>query len=497
MNDIFQFYAILGIKHTASPEATKKAYRNLAKIWHPDRYLNNPVLKAKAEVEIKKINQAYGVIKTYQAEKENINNFVKKNIDPSAKYPARAKVSKTQNTPEFHYQQGVSYAEKQNYSDALTSFAQAIKLNSNYLEAYQYRGFILSKLGYEYQADAEFKKAHQIKVRNKFNKSYNYHEHKYESQVDTYQKSTAKATSTNQAEHILQCYRTILVANKSVRCLAISQQGFIVSVNNALGIDLWQVNTGQKIDILHGHKEKVTCLAISSSGQTLISGSKDKTIKLWDLEKRKIIRTLGKNFSGHLNKIVALVISPNNQTLLSCDADNSLKIWDVNRAREIQNISFSAAITCLAISPDGQLFCSGGLEAQLRIRQLKNGQVIRSINNGAGVLSLAFSPDGNLLATGGFNRTIKLWDLSTARAIYTLEGHLDRVSQVIFSNNGKTLISSSWDKTIKLWNLATGKEIANITGHSSKIYTMAIAPDHKTLISGSADKTIKLWQCNW
>ena len=65
MDDILQCYTLLGITHTATPEEVKKAYRNLAKIWHPDRYTNNPAQKAKAEVEIKKINQAYATIKAY------------------------------------------------------------------------------------------------------------------------------------------------------------------------------------------------------------------------------------------------------------------------------------------------------------------------------------------------------------------------------------------------------------------------------------------------
>ena len=65
MEEISQCYALLGIKHNATPEEVKKAYRNMAKVWHPDRYTNDSVLKAKAEVEIKKINQAYASIKAY------------------------------------------------------------------------------------------------------------------------------------------------------------------------------------------------------------------------------------------------------------------------------------------------------------------------------------------------------------------------------------------------------------------------------------------------
>jgi tetratricopeptide (TPR) repeat protein len=486
MNNISQSYTILGIKHTASPEAAKKAYRNLAKIWHPDRYTDNPLLKAKAEIEIKKINEAYALIKAYQA--DHIDNIIGLGINDF-----QTSVAKQQYTPEFFYQQGLAYAEQKKYDEALTSFAQAIKLNADFLEAYQYRGFILSKLGYEYRADAEFRKVHQIKVRNKTQKS---SAKKYTSQV--YANQQPEFTTTTQTNNFIQCLHDILIGNQPVRHLAISKPNQIfASANYAPEIQLWGLNTGKKVTDLRGHTAPVTCFTISQTGQTLISGSQDKTIRFWDLKEKKNIRTLSGCFNEHFNKVSALAISPDNQTLFSYDANNCLKIWDINRGREINNIAFTATLTCLAVSPDGQLFCCGGLEPQIRIRQTKTGQVIRTINNDSGVLSLAFSPDGNLLATGGFNHQIKLWNLTTGKEIYTLEGHLDRVSKVIFSYDGKSLISSSWDQTIKLWQLTTGKEIASVKAHAAKINTIAIAPDNQTLISSSADQTIKLWQCNW
>ena len=481
MNDILQCYAILGIKHTATPEATRKAYRNMAKIWHPDRYVNNPTLRAKAEIEIKKINQAYEAIKTYSA--NNLEGQIKQDINPSQ----RSRVARKQASSESYYQQAVAYAEEENYEAALNSFAQAIRLNVDYLEAYQYRGFILSKLGYKLRADAEFKKAHQIKVKN-IRKSY---EPQYAPQYKP-QQSTTKATVKTQTSRPLQYITTVLADNRSVEHIAVSKNQTFASASGK-EIKLWQIS-GQRIGTLQGHSDRVTCLIMSPSGQTLISGSKDKTIKFWDLKKKKIVRTFGGQFDDHLSEITNLAVSPDNQTLLSCDLDNSLKIWDINHARVLKNISFSTNVTCLAIHPNGQLFCSGGLEPQIRIRA-KNGQVIHSINNNSGILSLAFSPDGKLLATGGFNHQINLWDLASGRLICTFEGHLDRVSKVIFSNEGH-LISSSWDRTIKLWELSTGKEIASIEAHADKINTMAIASDNRTLISGSSDRTIKLWQCN-
>lgn len=486
MNDILQCYAILGIKHTATPEATRKAYRNMAKVWHPDRYVNNPTLRAKAEIEIKKINQAYEAIKAYSA-----NNVEEKAEHISHSPRPRPRVARKQVSSESYYQEGVAYAEQENYEAALNSFAQAIKLNADYLEAYQYRGFILSKLGYKLRADAEFKKAHQIKVKNT-KKSY---APQYTPQYSS-QQSTAQTTVKAQTHRPLQYVTTILADDRPVECIAISKNQTFASVGDR-EIKLWQLSSGQRIGTLQGHTDKVTCLIMSPSGQTLISSSRDRTIKFWDLRKKKIVRTFGGQFDDHLSEITNLAISPNNQTLLSCDLDNSLKVWDINHARVLKTVSFSADVTCLAIHPNGQLFCSGGLESQIRIGQTKNGQLVDSINNNSGILSLAFSRDGRLLATGGFNHQINLWELATGRLIHTFEGHLHRVSSVVFSNDGQTLISGSWDGTIKLWELSTGKEVASVEAHADKINTLAIASDNRTLISGSSDRTIKLWQCNY
>jgi WD40 repeat protein len=512
MDDILQCYAILGIKHNASPEAAKKAYRNMAKVWHPDRYVDNPTLKAKAEVEIKKINQAYAAIKAYST--QSVKQAVSK-----SNYSPQSKVAKKPHSSESFYQQGVVYAEQEDYDEALQSFARAIGLNPDCLEAYQYRGFILSKLGFKLRADAEFKKAHQIKLRKigQPAKQYTPQTYKDRQSGNSFKTAIGMEVSTRLP---LQCWQTIFV-DRPCNSLVFGQGGYIASINgdreaepsykvsSTRGtratelcasahreINLWQANTGQAKGSLEGHIDRVSCLTVSPSGQTLISGSKDCTIKFWDLRKKKIVRTFGGQFDDHLSEITNLAISPDNQILLSCDRDNSLKVWDINHARMLKNISFSADVTCLAIHPNGQLFCSSGLEPQVKIRQIKNGEVVGSINHNSAVLSLAFSPDGRLLATAGLDLAIKLWDITTGREIYTLEGHGDRLTQIIFSSD-RTLISSSWDKTIKLWDLNTGKIITTLEAHSAQINTMAISSDNQTLVTGSSDCTIKLWHCNY
>lgn len=495
MDDIFQCYAILGIKPDATPEATKRAYRNMAKVWHPDRYANNPQLKAKAEIEIKKINQAYTAIKAYVANDSKQTKQTQQATPPSTNvnHRRRTQVLRQPASPESYYQEGTAYAEQESYEAALNSFAQAIRLNPDYLEAYQYRGFILSKLGFKLRADAEFKKAHQIKLKNKVGGSAKYTQQYNKQSSESFQSPLKMEVSTRLP---LQCWQTIFV-NSVCNSLVIGQGGYIATIDGDRQIQLWQANTTQAVGSLEGHLDRVSCLISSPSGQTLISGSRDCTIRFWDLKKRKVVRTFGGQFDDHLSEITNLAISPNGQILLSCDRDNSLKVWDINYAKMLKNIYLSTDITNLAIHPNGQLFVSSGLEPQVKIRQIKDGQIIDSVNHNSGVLSLAFSPDGRLLATAGLDLAIKLWDLTTGKEVHSLKGHSERISQIVFSNDSRTLISSSWDKTIKLWDLTIGEEIATVEAHSAPINTIALSSDNQTLVSGSSDRTIKIWQCNY
>ena len=488
MNNVVQSYAILEIPSTASIELTKQAYRKLAKIWHPDRYFDDPILKARAEEKIKQINQAYAVIKNHQ-QNNSVSAVKVKTSTYCAAKKSSTKVAKTQHTIEFYYQQGINYFESEDYEGALNSLTQAIELDPDYIEAYQCRGFVLSMLGYDLRADADFKQARRIKLERSL--------HKGESSnfsPPSDRNSTQGYSHSNLNQLSLQLCRTIADFDWANEHIAITDNGQIAIANKA-EIELWQIDTGKRIGILKGHTDTITCLTTSFDGRILISGSQDKSIKFWNLATQKIIRTFGGHFDGHLGKVTALALSSNNQTLISCGADNSLKIWNMNRAKETHSFAVDEA-SCLAISSDNRLFCSGSLDPHLRIRSVQTGQVIRSINNNSGILSIAFSPDGNLLAAGSFNGKIGIWDIITGQKIYSLSGHAERISKVIFSHDGKTLISSSWDKTIRLWKLAEGKQIGGVDAHSHRIYNMAISPKSLLFASSSEDKTVKLWRCN-
>lgn len=245
------------------------------------------------------------------------------------------------------------------------------------------------------------------------------------------------------------------------------------------------------LKILTGHSSFINCLVFSPDGQTLISGSADKTIRFWNLATGKEIRTI----KDHNSFINFLAIAPDGQTLVSASADKTIKLWNLATGKQIRTLKgHSGYVNYLAITPDGQTLASASSDKTIKLWNLSNGQAIRTLTGHSNsVNSLAIAPDGKTLFSAGADKNIKIWDLTTKTEIRTLTGHTSFVNYLAISLDGKKLFSASADKTIKIWDIANGKEIKTLKGHTSFVNYLAISPDGQTLISGSADKTIKMW----
>ena len=241
---------------------------------------------------------------------------------------------------------------------------------------------------------------------------------------------------------------------------------------------------------LVGHSGSVWSVALSSDGQTLVSGSEDKTIKIWNLNTGQVSRTL----LGHSDAVRSVTLSPDGQILASASGDKTIKLWNLHG--QIRTLSgHSGPVWSVAINPDGQTLVSGSEDGTVKIWNLPTGELRRTINGHSGrVFSVAISPDGQTFATASIDKTIKVWHLQSGELIRTLLGHADAVRCVVFSPDGQKLASSSWDKTIKVWNLRTGEVMRTLLGHSDRVVSVAFSNDSQ-IASTSVDKTIKVW--NW
>ena len=261
------------------------------------------------------------------------------------------------------------------------------------------------------------------------------------------------------------------------------------SADNTL--KLWDLNTGKEIRTFSGHVGSVLSVAISPDGRLALSGSDDKTLKLWDINTGKEIRT----FWGHVGSVLSADLSQDGRFALSGSGDTTMTLWDINTGEAIRTFLVKEGITSVAFSPDGRFAISGGAARRtLRLWEISTGKEIRTFSGHTDyVSSAAISRDGRFVLSGSGDKTLKLWNIKTGKEIRTFSGHTGYVSSAAISRDGRFVLSGSGDKTLKLWDISTGKEITTFSGHANDATSVAFSPDGRTVLSGSGDKTLKLW----
>ena len=280
-----------------------------------------------------------------------------------------------------------------------------------------------------------------------------------------------------------------------VSCVAISPDGeTIVSGSSDKTIKIWNLKTGDLKDTLFGHTDRIHDIAISPDGQTIVSASHDSKIKVWDLKTGDLKKTLSSN-SG---SVFVVAVSPDGQTLMSGNWRNTIQIWNIKTGKLNKTLTgHSDTVNSVAISPDGQTIVSASYDKTIKIWNLKTGMLKTTLYEHSfwiNTADIAISPDGQTLVSASYDKTIKTWNLKTGKLKHTFTGHSNSVNSVAISPDGETLVSGSSDDTIKIWHLKTGNLKTTLVGHSSSVNSVAISPDGETLVSGSRDKTIKVWQ---
>ena len=232
------------------------------------------------------------------------------------------------------------------------------------------------------------------------------------------------------------------------------------------------------------HSRDVSAIAYSPDGKYIASGSYDTTVKLWDVNGKKL-----HTFAGHKDVVTSIAFSRDNKFLASSSIDRTVKIWNIDN-KEVKNLDFAEGINSVVFSPDGkQLAIASGNTAS--IISVDSGAKVQTLTGHSGdVVKVVFSPDGKLVATASADQTVKIWN--DGKELQTLKGHSGAITSVAFSPDGKQLASASADNTVKLWTV-DGKELQTLKGHRNKVTDVAFSPDGKSLASASDDKTIKLW----
>lgn len=197
---------------------------------------------------------------------------------------------------------------------------------------------------------------------------------------------------------------------------------------------------------------------------------------------------------GH-DSIYAVAISPDSRLLATGGSENTVKLWDAEHGRELRTLAgLGMSIHTLAFSPKGTALAAGGGGGLVVIWDVASGKEVARLPGGSAIV---WSPDGTVLAAEGagtMDHSIRLWDTGTWREIRALTGHTEKVWSVAWRPDGKVLASGGNDHTVRMWDPASGREIRVINAHRYWISSVAWRPDGKVLATASADSRVRLWR---
>ena len=124
------------------------------------------------------------------------------------------------------------------------------------------------------------------------------------------------------------------------------------------------------------HKRAVTSVAISPDGKTIISGSEDNTVQVWDAQTGAALRTL----EEHEGSVTSVAISPDGKTIISGSEDNTVRVWDAPTGAALHTLTgHERSVTSVAVSADGKMIVSGGDDNTVRVWSAQTGATLHTL----------------------------------------------------------------------------------------------------------------------
>lgn len=289
----------------------------------------------------------------------------------------------------------------------------------------------------------------------------------------------------------------------SLSSVACSMDGQLIANCSIDMVRLYNANTGAFNVSLRGHNNSVTSLAFSYDSTLLVTGSYDKTARIWNVQKREG----GHILSGHTEAVTAVAFSPTGAYIATGSDDRLVKVWSTRTGKVFCILpGHTEVIKSLVFSPNRQQIhlASGGGDNNIKLWHARDALFDRNLTGHSNAVeSVSFTSDGKRLASGSRDGTARIWDVSSGQTTHELTGataHKNAVTAIAFSPNNLYVATGSWDKSVKIWDTQSGKCLVTVEEFVGEVNSIAWKPllpeDNGSMyfVTGCADKSVRMWK---
>jgi WD40 repeat protein len=275
---------------------------------------------------------------------------------------------------------------------------------------------------------------------------------------------------------------------------------------NKLGYTLEPITFGveEDLDALemelagNGHTKKVGAVAWNHDESKIVSGSYDKTIKIWNGKTGELLETL----EGHPKGVVSVSWNHDSSKILSGSEDGTINIWNGMTFGWLMTLKAGASLYSVSWNHDCSRISSASSSDDIHGIRLRTWNAVTGdvpfpdlLLNSKKIGCVSWNHDGSQLLSGTQENNIKIWNAFTGELWKTLKGHTDLVTSASWNHDNTRVVSGSAgrDCTIKIWDVVTGVLLHTWKGHSHQIDSVVWNRDSSKILSGSWDKTIIIW----
>ncbi len=273
-----------------------------------------------------------------------------------------------------------------------------------------------------------------------------------------------------------------------------SPDGTMLAAATYIGVWLYDVETGNELQLLATEPAAVQSIAFSPDGTKLVSSARGTPLSLWDVESGRLLRTFSAETNSS-NKGVAY--SPDGTIIAGNGSSGTVQLWNPDTGENIRTLKGEeswTALNCIQFSPDGKTLATGWHDSTISLWDVNTGTIRHTLTDHEEMVStLTFTPDGKTLVSGSRDETIRLWDVNTGNLTNTLSEHYDIILDVAVSPHGNILVACDNHYEIRLWNLNTGEMLKKITEYFHTPRSIVFSADGNTFTTGGYNTHIYIW----